>query len=332
MSISKSEDHVPREPTLTRKKAPKPSRLINQSQPNGVRSETPSRILDQVLDLPSYVSELNTLLSSVPVDLKRVGKIIREHPKLSDHIMHLCKLRIAGFDDQNGSIDHGVVFLGTQQMRTLILACCMIVDIGSCYSSSQLRSFWQHGFLTASLSERIALYIGYRGPTTAWRAGLFHDAGALALVRWAADTRGAGPSANAICGEVTEEERKSFGTDHCFVGGLIGRKWGLPEEIVDVLEFHHDPDGSKYDRALVGIVAAADKYCVGRGIKFQLVKEPPGEPPDDSFLQAICYLLPGLDNDLARNLKDVLEITYLQKINHLSSNCGSVFGGVGLQV
>ena len=332
MSISKSEDHVPREPTLTRKKAPKPSRLINQSQPNGVRSETPSRILDQVLDLPSYVSELNTLLSSVPVDLKRVGKIIREHPKLSDHIMHLCKLRIAGFDDQNGSIDHGVVFLGTQQMRTLILACCMIVDIGSCYSSSQLRSFWQHGFLTASLSERIALYIGYRGPTTAWRAGLFHDAGALALVRWAADTRGAGPSANAICGEVTEEERKSFGTDHCFVGGLIGRKWGLPEEIVDVLEFHHDPDGSKYDRALVGIVAVADKYCVGRGIKFQLVKEPPGEPPDDSFLQAICYLLPGLDNDLARNLKDVLEITYLQKINHLSSNCGSVFGGVGLQV
>ena len=317
---------------MTRKKAPKASRLIAQSQPNDVRSEILSRIFDKVLDLPSYVSELNTLLSSVPVDLKRVGEIIREHPKLSDHIMHLCKLRIAGFDDQNGSIDHGVVFLGTQQMRTLILACCMIVDIGSCYSLSQLRSFWQHGLLTASLSERIALYIGYPGPTTAWRAGLFHDAGALALVRWAADTRSAGPSANAICGEMIEEERKSFGTDHCFVGSLIGREWGLPEEIVDVLEFHHNPDGSKYDRVLVGIVAAADKYCVGRGIKFQLVKEPASEPREDSFQQALCYLLPGLDNDLARNLKDVLEITYLQKINHLTSDCGSVFGGVGLQV
>jgi HD-like signal output (HDOD) protein len=293
-----------------------------------VRSKILSRVFDEVLDLPSYVSELNTLLSSVPVDLKRVGKIIREHPKLSDHIMHLCKLRIAGFDDQTGSIDHGVVFLGTQQMRTLILACCMIVDIGSCYSLSQLRSFWQHGFLTASLSERIALYIGYRGPTAAWRAGLFHDAGALALVRWAADTLGAGSSVNAICGEVIEEERKGFGTDHCFVGGLIGRKWGLPQEIVDVLEFHHNPDGSKYDRVLVGIVAAADKFCVGRGIKFQLVKEPTSEPREESFHQEFCYLLPGLDNDLARNLKDVLEITYLQEINRLTSNCGSVFGGV----
>jgi HD-like signal output (HDOD) protein len=294
-----------------------------------VRSETVSRIFDEVLHLPSYVSELNGLLGSVPVDLKRVGKIIREHPKLSDHIMHLCKLRIPGFDDQTGSIDHGIVFLGTEQMRTLILACCMIVDIGSCYSLSQLRSFWQHGLLTASLGERIALYIGYPEPATAWRAGLFHDAGALALVRWAADTRSAGPSTNAICGEVIEEERKSFGTDHCFVGSLIGREWGLPKEIVDVLEFHHNPDGSKYDRALVGIVAAADKYCVGRGIKFQLVKEPASERRDGSFQQALCYLLPGLNNDLARNLKDVLEITYLQKINHLTSDCGSVFGGVG---
>ena len=317
---------------MTRKKSSESSRLITQSQPNDARSEVLSHIFDEVLDLPAYVSELNRLLSSVPVDLKRVGKIIREHPKLSDNIIHLCKLRIAGFDDQTASLDHGIVFLGTDQMRTLILACCMILDLGGACSSNDLRSFWQHGLLTATLSERIARYIGYPRPDAASRAGLFHDAGALALVRWAADSRSAGEPANAICGEVLEEERRSFGTDHCFVGSLIGRAWGLPEEIVDVLEFHHNPEGSKHDRLLVGIVAAADNYCVGRGIKFQLLKEPASDPQEDGFHRVLCRSLPSLCNELARNLEDLLDITYRQKINDFTSNYGSVFSGVGLQI
>jgi HD-like signal output (HDOD) protein len=272
------------------------------------------------------------LLGSVPVDLKRVGKIIRAHPKLSDHIIHLCKLTLPGFQDQNVSLDHGIVFLGTDQMRTLIMACCMVLDIGNCYSSNQLRSFWQHGLLTASLSERIARYLGHPRPEDAWRAGLFHDAGALALVRWAVAMRSTGAKANAMCGEMIEAERKSFGVDHCYVGSLIGRTWGLPEEIIDVLEFHHNPHASKCDRVLVGIVAAADSFSVGRGIRFKLVKDQASEPSEDRFSQALCRWLPGLGYNLARKLEDILEITYLQKINDFESGHGSVFSGLGAQI
>jgi HD-like signal output (HDOD) protein len=317
---------------LSLKKTSEASHAPTRSGPNDATSEILSRISDEILDLPAYVSELNRLLSSVPVDLKRVGKVIREHPKLAHHIIHLCKLTMPAFRDQNASVDHGIVFLGTSQMRTLIMACCMVLDIGSCYSSNQLRSFWRHGLLTASLSERIANYLDYPRSEDACRAGLFHDAGALALARWAGGTRSTGEFCNAICGENTHAERKNFGTDHCVVGGLLGRAWGLPEEIVDVLEFHHDPQASKCDPILVGIVAAADRYCVGRGIRFQLVEEQASEPSEDGFDQLICQWLPGLDNDLVRKLKDVLELTYLQKTNDFERGCGSVLSGVGGQM
>lgn len=314
------------------KKASEASRALVRPQPNDAKSEILSRIFDEVLDLPAYVSELNGLLSSVPVDLKRVGKIIREHPKLSDHIIHLCKLTMPGFHGQNASLDHGIVFLGTDQMRTLIIACCMVMDIGRCYSSNQLRSFWRHGLLTASLSERIARYIDYPRSEDACRAGLFHDAGALALLRWAAGTPGTGELANEMCGEMIEAERRCFGTDHCFVGSLIGRAWGLPEELVDVLEFHHNPQESRYDRVLVGIVAAADSYCVGRGIRFQLVREQASKSPEDSIHEVFCRWLPGLGNHLARKLIDVLEMTYLQEVNEFESGYGSVSSDVGRQI
>ncbi len=311
------------------KKTSEASHTIDQPPPPDARSEILSRISDEVLALPAYVPELNSLLSSVPVDLKSVGKIIREHPKLSDHILHLCKLTMPEFHDPMASVDHGVVCLGINQMRTLIIACCMVMDIGSCYSSNQLRSFWQHGLLTAALSDRIARCIDYPKYEDAGRAGLLHDAGALALVRWASGARSAAELAKVTWGEDIEAERKSFGTDHCFVGSRIGRAWGLPEEIVDVIEFHHDPEESRCDRVLVGIVAAADSFCVARGVKFQLVREKGGESADESFQQSLCRWLPGLGNDMARKLKDVLEITYLQKINDVESGYSSVFSGVG---
>jgi len=290
-----------------------------QTPPNESNGAILALISDEILKLPAYVSDLNELLSTVPVDLKRVGDIIRERPNLSAHIIYLCKLAMPDFQNQITSVDHCVVFLGIDQMRTLILACCMVSDIGSHYSSDQVRSFWQHSVLTASLSERIARYMNYPRSENAYLAGLLHDAGALALVRWAGGGRSPRELPNAMCGEMTEAERESLGLDHCFVGGLMGRAWRLPAEIIDVLEHHHNPQEAKCDQALVGIVAAADSFCVGRGIRFQLVKEPANGSLEDGFHQVLSRWLPGLGNDLERKLKEVLEITYLQMIHDLEN-------------
>jgi HD-like signal output (HDOD) protein len=306
--------------------------LLAPTQSNESRSEILSRLSDEILDFPGYVSELNELLSSVPVDLKRVGEIIRAQPNLSAHLIHLCQLAMPDFHNQIANLDHGIVFLGIDQMRTLILACCMAVDIGSCYSSDQLRSFWQHSLLTASLSERIARYMNYPRSENAYRAGLFHDAGALALVRWAARSGNAKALDNKMCGELIEAERESLGMDHCYVGSLIGQVWELPADIVDVLQCHHNPQESKCDRALVGIVAAADSFCVEHGVRFQLVKDSSSVAPQEGFHQVLCRSLPGLGNDLGRNLKEILEMTYLQKINDFESGHASVFSGAGAPI
>ncbi len=312
------------------KKTSKARSLWVPTPSNESRSEILARLSDEILDFPGYVSELNGLLSSVPVDLKRVGEIIRAQPNLSAYLIHLCQLAMPDFHDQIASVDHGIVFLGIDQMRTLILACCMVLDIGSCYSSDQLRSFWQHSLLTASLSERIARYMNYPRSENAYRAGLFHDAGALALVRWAARMGSAKALDNAMCGEFIEAERESFGVDHCDVGSLIGRVWELPPEIVDVLECHHNPQESKCDRLLVGIVAAADSFCVEHGVRFQLVKDRASVASKDGFHRVLCRSLPGLGNDWGRKLEEMLEMTYLQKINDFESGCASVFSGAGL--
>lgn len=300
--------------------------LLVPTPPNESRDEILSRLSDEILDFPGYVTELNRLLSSVPVDLKRVGEIIRAQPKLAAHLIRLCQLAMP----EIASVDHGIVLLGVDQMRTLILACCMALDIGSSYSSDQLRSFWRHSLLTASLSERIARYMNYPKSETAYRAGLFHDAGALALVRWAVRTGSTNALDNAMCGEFVELERESLGMDHCYVGSLIGHVWELPAEIIDVLECHHNPPESKCDRVLVGMVAVADSFCVEHGVRFELVKDRTSVAPTEGFHQVLCRSLPCLGEDLGRKMKEILEMTYLQKINDFESGYASVLSGAGI--
>lgn len=294
---------------------------------NDMQRDVATRLADEVLDFPPYVWELNRLLSTTPVDLKRVGEIIRTQRNLSDSIIRLCNLITPCLYDQIVSVDHGIVFLGIDQMRTLVLACCMVLDIGKDYAAEQLRSFWQHSVLTATLSERIARYVGYPRAENAYRAGLFHDAGALALVRWAARTQGVGKLNNAMCGEVVEAERAHLGADHCLVGNLIGHAWGLPAGIIDVLEFHHNPPMAKCDRDLVAIVAIADSFSVEHGVRFQLARERTIVPEENKFLRVVGRLLPGLGSDMGRKLKDLLEVTYLQKVNDFEWGNGGAFYG-----
>ena len=46
--------------------------------------------------LPNYVLDLNALLSSASVDLKKVGNVIRTDPSLSAQVLRLCNSALFG--------------------------------------------------------------------------------------------------------------------------------------------------------------------------------------------------------------------------------------------
>ncbi len=71
--------------------------------------------------LPSYVLELNTLLSASSVDLKRVGKVIRSDPSLSAHVLRMCNSALFNLRRRVLSIEEAAVLMGAERLRTLVL-------------------------------------------------------------------------------------------------------------------------------------------------------------------------------------------------------------------
>jgi len=235
-----------------------------QSQEARVRA----LLAEGIPTLPAYVFELSTLLSSVPVDLRRVCRVIRTDPSLTAQVIRLCNSVMLGLRGRVSHIEHAVILLGTERLRTLVLTCSLVQQIGNFLSAADLQSFWQHSLLTATLSERCAICLRYLETEQAYLAGLLHDLGVLPLLLLSATAREAKLTPAVVpWGESVELERQHCGVDHCLVGKCIGRSWNFAPEIIEVLENHHQPQQAKHDRTLVEMVVAADLVCQMHGVR-----------------------------------------------------------------
>ena len=124
------------------------------------------------------------------------------------------------------------MLVGTERLRTMVLTCSLVEYVGHRVASEDIQSFWQHCFLTAALSERLARAIAYPQPEQAYLAGLLHDIGALPLLM-VTSAESQEPENMATCGwgESVELEREHFGTDHCEVGHWIGVSWNFSPDL-----------------------------------------------------------------------------------------------------
>ena len=273
--------------------------------------------------LPSYVLELNTLLSSSSVDLRRVGKVIRNDPSLSAQVLRLCNSALFSLRRRVLSIEEAAILMGSERLRTLVLTCSIMEFTGKQLPRGEVQTYWSHSFMSGMLSERIARWMEYSEREQAYLGGLLHDIGALPLLVVARE-EGAlkGETKSGPWGGSLDFEKAYFGMNHCEVGRWIGQAWNFFPSFIDVFENHHHPQRSVRDPHLVGIIAAADHFCecqslnpVKEGEPMELVETDPSF--EEQFL-TLCF--PRLDAKERSELTEMLETEYLHLLPVIEFN------------
>jgi HD-like signal output (HDOD) protein len=279
--------------------------------------------------IPSYVFELNGLLSTSPVDLKRVGEVIRRDPGLTAQVLRMCSSTLLSVREKVSSIEHAVILLGTERLRSMVLTISLVEHVGSQLSASVVRSFWQHSFLTAIFSERIARRTAFPRPEQAYLAGLLHDIGTLPLLTIASRSQ-SGPRILEWLGggESIQAEQKHFGLDHCEVGRWIGISWNFAPALIDVFQHHHHPQAADRNFHLVGIVAAADQFCLKRTVKLGGIWPQLSSADPVEFDDALRECLPSLSAEERIKLAEVLESDSLHLIQMLELGNPRLFGSL----
>jgi HD-like signal output (HDOD) protein len=281
--------------------------------------------------LPAYVFELSSLLRAVPVDLRRVCRVIRTDPSLAAQLLRLCNSDLVGSRGRVADVESAVINVGTERLRTLVLTCSLVESVGNLLSPTQLQSFWQHSLLAATLSERSALCLRYPEVEQAYLAGLLHDLGVLPLFLLAMRPAGVKLAPGDVrWGESVEQEQQLLGVNHCLAGRCIGVSWNFSPEIVDVLEHHHRPREARHDRVLVEIVSAADLICKIQGVGFG------GEPSriavgyQNTCQDLVNHCASSLPEGEKNNLAKALQIEFQGIIQLLKLRVAAVQMGTSL--
>jgi putative nucleotidyltransferase with HDIG domain len=125
--------------------------------------------------------------------------------------------------------------------------------------------FRLHAVTTQRAADRVAREVGYEHRDRLMVTSLLHDIGKLVLVHaYPGYPREIHGDARTPEGRI-QRERRELGVDHALVGGVLARRWGLPNPLATVIERHHSDDCDG-ETAIVRLADMLAHYLFGSSI------------------------------------------------------------------
>jgi diguanylate cyclase (GGDEF)-like protein len=196
------------------------------------------------------------------VSVQQLGKLIEMDPALSAAIIGITNSAAYGMTRGIRSVNQAAVLLGLRTIRNMavsqaVRAATEGVDTGA---FDAIR-FWEDSLRRATTAVVIARRAGFQDPTEAFTMGLIQDLGYLSMaVQWPEHGEELQAAMKEPLAVRMEVERRLTGTNHPDIFIRLGKDWGLPQELIDVIGGHHGntPLENRRDERLRNIAAVAD--------------------------------------------------------------------------
>jgi putative nucleotidyltransferase with HDIG domain len=222
----------------------------------------PAGFLDKIRNLdplPITAHRLSQAVADDSVSINEIAELIEFDQAVATNILRISNSALYAGLYPIEDVRSAVARLGTNTLLNIVLGDYLrrlAVD-APMYDLTE-NDLWLHG---AVASLAVTELIG-EGPTCtiprgASVAALVHDVGKLIIVRYMkADVRQLLEKCEKQNITFVEAERQVLGCDHAEVGGAIARRWNFPEEIIDAMERHHDPEVADPSPTLDGVMLA----------------------------------------------------------------------------
>jgi putative nucleotidyltransferase with HDIG domain len=125
--------------------------------------------------------------------------------------------------------------------------------------------FRLHAVATQAAADRLARELDYPDRDELLTSALLHDIGKLVLMHaYAAYPEQIHNDARTPEQRI-HRERLELGVDHALVGGVLARRWGLPNSLASAIERHHSDDATG-QAAMVRLADMLAHYGNGGGV------------------------------------------------------------------
>ncbi|HEX8854774.1 MAG TPA: HDOD domain-containing protein [Thermoleophilaceae bacterium] len=168
---------------------------------------------------------------------------------------------------------------------------------------AQPERFRLHSVATQRAAERLAREIGYEDRDELLVSALLHDIGQLVLVHAYPGFPGQVHGDARTPEERVHRERRELGVDHALVGGVLARRWGLPNRLAAAIERHHS-DEAEGEAAIIRLADMLAHYTHGQPVEpAEMLKVSRSLGLSAESLRAVMYELPYGGGQSRRNVE-----------------------------
>ncbi|MCD4676748.1 MAG: HDOD domain-containing protein, partial [Desulfobacula sp.] len=211
----------------------------------------------------SLYAKIISELQSPDASAASVGEIIAKDMGMTAKVLQLVNSSFFGMPRHISNVQEAVVLLGIDIVKTLVLG----IEVFSRFSKNALSiipvdKIHDHCVKTGVIAKKIAKLekMDKEKTDNAMIASSLHDLGKLILVEhYPDDYKGVMEVVRQKKMPVFKAESQIFGVTHGEVGAYLLGLWGLPENIIEGIAFHHNPAKiSTREFELCGLVHVAE--------------------------------------------------------------------------
>ena len=194
--------------------------------------------------MPQAVIKLRELLKEDEVPLNEIENILRQDPGFSANILRLANSAYFGVPSKVASLKKAVMLLGSKRFEQIAVSAYTEKSMNKAVEGYELSpgEIWLHSIVVATTAEAIAKYLKIPDPNDVFIPALLHDMGKLILDPFVNKESKKIESLVAKGESLVRAEYMILGTDHAEIGALLLEKWSFPNDIVNSVRWHHDPE------------------------------------------------------------------------------------------
>lgn len=200
------------------------------------------RAVENFPTLPTVYSALLELLSDINSKISDIVNLISKDQATVLRVLKAANASYYGFTRKIENLTSAVTLLGYYEIKNIVMSLTFI-DL---FKYSKLNQFinpvdyWKHSIGTATIARRIGIALGTTGLENYYLGGLLHDIGKLAAyLYFTIDYGKALHYAKHHNCPLLEAEEITLGINHQVIGEMIAEKWNLPQDIRNVIQYHH---------------------------------------------------------------------------------------------
>lgn len=201
--------------------------------------------MDSLPSLPEIYFDLVEELRDEEASVDRVGTLISRDLGMTAKVLQLVNSSFFGLPVHVNDAKHAAALLGLNTLKPLVLTASIFRQLEeSRVSQTFLETVLSHSMAVGGLAKQLAKDEGLDSEAVdnSFIAGALHDIGKVVLAdNFGRDYTVLCHKAKAQETSIVELETEQFGASHADVGGYLLALWGLPQDLVEAVAFHHDP-------------------------------------------------------------------------------------------